>query len=183
MVLRPSTKSLQQACQLGIQMAKRERRIMPILSGASHHATFVQFMTAHRHRLEILPAFEQWDRALHKIADQEGKRLGLKPHDHTQWDDFLHQVFNPVRCSFWFGWEGVYNLRKLYDQEMELARRQAEAPSVLRVFNPPISPLIPQSPLPDRFYDMKEWDQMASDMASLELSPEDVPEEPRSAES
>jgi hypothetical protein len=172
MSVRPSTKVLQQACQLGMQMAKRDRRIIAILSGAHQYTTYVQFITAHRYRLEGLTAFEPWDRALHKLAEDEGLRLGLKPDDHRQWDTYLNQVFTPIRCSFWYGWESVFNLRKLYDEQIALAQRDVEQPTVLRVFNPPVSPLIPSSPLPDRFYEEKEWDQIAREM-DLQASEEE----------
>lgn len=165
MDLRPSTRALQRACQLGIQMAKRDRRIIPILSGAYQYCTYVQFITAHRHRLEHLAAFEPWDAALHKISEEEGERLELRPEDPRQWDPFLDKVVIPIRCAFWYGWESVYHLRKLFDQQVMLAQRTTDRPNVLRVFNPPVSPLIPSSPLPDRFYEEQEWDQIAKEMA------------------
>lgn len=165
MDLRPSTRALQRAFQLGIQMAKHESRIIPILSGAHQYATYIQFATAHRHRLEGISAFERWEMVLEKIAEDEGNRLSLRSDDPRQWDPFVNAVVTPIRCAFWYGWEGVYNLRKLYDQQVELASRATTSPSILRVFNPSSSPMIPSSPLPDRFYEERAWDEIASSMA------------------
>lgn len=165
MDLRPSTRALQRAFQLGILMAKQEGRIIPILSGAHQYATYIQFATAHRHRLESLGAFERWETALEQLANAEGKRLNLRSDDPRHWDPFINAIVTPIRCSFWYGWESAFNLRKLYEQQVKLARRETSSPAILRVFNPPSSPLIPSSPLPERFDDDRQWDEIAASMA------------------
>jgi len=168
MDLRPSTRALQRAYQLGTRMAKRDRRIIPALSGAHQYPTYILFLTVHRHRLEQLAAFEPWDAALHNISEEEGERLELRPEDPRQWDPFVNQVVVPIRCAFWYGWESVYDLRKLYDQQVHSARHETDPPNVLRVFNPQVSPLISSSPLPDHLYEEQEWDQIAKEMAQEE---------------
>lgn len=160
----PSRAALQSAWELGRQMAKTERRLIPILSGAHQYVSYPMFLAAHRHRLEMAAVYGPWEARLHALSDREAVNRRLKLDDQAHWDLAHTHIYVPLRCSFWFGWEGVYRLQMLYEQQVELHRRQTEAPTVLRVFNPPQSPLIPCSPIPDKFTDDDRWDSMVNQM-------------------
>jgi hypothetical protein len=160
-VTQPSKATLQKAWELGREMARRERRLMPVLSGAHEYPTYLRFIAAHRCRLEHTRVFEPWDAQLHKMIEVEGRRARLDLNNPQQWETLYAQLGTPIRCAFWYGWEQSFRLQKLYDQQMELARRAAEKPKVLRVYNPPQSPMIPSSPIIDRMSDNDRWDTIA----------------------
>jgi hypothetical protein len=65
-----------------------------------------------------------------------------------------------LRAVFWKGWEHTYHLEKLYSQQIELYHRQQPQVGVLRIHNPPQSPLIPCSPIPDKYADDDRWDSL-----------------------
>ena len=174
----PSREVLQQAFVLGQQLARTERRLIPRLSGAHEYASYAQFITTHRHRLEQSKVYEEWDVKLHEVVAEEGRRCGLNVDSPGAWEILFTYIATPVRCSFWYGWESVFNLQKLYKQEVELARRSRAGDGVLRICNPlpepnpPQSPLIPCSPLPDKFADDEQWDSMTIQMMDQLNTPE-----------
>jgi hypothetical protein len=154
-----SKAALKKAFHLGVKMAQTERRIIPYLSDAHQYTSYRAFMVMHQRRLEQHHAFEPWDMKIVALAEREASRL-----DAQQPWELASRIEVPLRSSFWFGWERAYRLKHLYEQQVELARRQHAPSAVLRVHNPPVSPLIPSSPLPEKVADDDRWANLAVEM-------------------
>lgn len=159
-----SAETMQTAFEMGCRMAHTERRVIPYLSGAHHYTNYTQFLLMHRHHLEAYPAFEAWDAKIIQLAEREARLLGVRSDTRQGWEAAHNHIEVPLRSSFWFGWETVYRLKHLFEQQIELRRRMEEPSAILRVHNPPMSPLIPCSPLPDKFADDASWDNLAIEM-------------------
>lgn len=119
-------------------------RLVPVLDGAHQYVTYVQFMTAHRHRMAQSDIYTAWDQRLQPIIEAEARRFGLKMHDPAHWDRVETALAVPIRCAFWYGWEQVQNLQKKYEKYVQ-ERREREGVTMVC-----IAQAMPQSPIIER---------------------------------
>lgn len=156
-----SRSTLRKAWEFGHEMARREPRIRPVLTGAQDCPTYARFVGTHRYNQEHTREFEPWNDGLLKIIEAECRRLRLEVYDPPRWGTPAAEVSMHIRVAFWYGWEVSVGLQKLYEQHMQAARRAAAKPQVLRVFNPekiePIRPL----PVIKQVSETDRWDSLA----------------------
>ena len=114
----PTRYTLERATELGKLMAVTEPRLVPNLKDANEYPGYVEFLLAHRDRLEQHGAFGRWDIRLNALIDAEATTLGFLLNDPDECEEMAIAITAPIRCAFWYGWENVFNLRKRYDQHL-----------------------------------------------------------------
>lgn len=138
--------AIQDAWQVGRTLAMTDPRLVPVLDGAHQYATYVQFMTAHRHRLSQSDIYTACDSKLQKIIEIEARRLGLKVHNPAHWERVESCLAVPIRCAFWYGWEQVHNLKGKYEKFVAARREQENVTMVCHASAMPQSPIIERIP-------------------------------------
>ncbi len=112
---KPSQLSVNQAYDLGKLLATSDPRLTPVLEGAHQYLSYVQFMLAHRHRLQQANVFQEWEERLQQITDAEVKHWSLRLDNPRHWEIIENCLSVPLHCAFWFGWETVYNLKHKFE--------------------------------------------------------------------
>ena len=120
-IQRPSQHVMEAARRLGMQMAMIEPGFSPDVSGAEQYVSYTQFLLFHRKAMETYPRFARWDREIEQLVESQEPRADA---DRKLWDNFITHVAEPIRASFWFGWESAVELHRLYDQHMARVRNK-----------------------------------------------------------
>lgn len=160
----PTRFTLDKATELGRMMAQSEPRLVPTLANAHEFTGYVQFLQAHRHRLEQQPAFHPWDTRLTALIESEGKMLGFVLSDRDEYDELLISIAAPIRAAFWYGWETIHNVKPQYDQLVQQAKAKNSEMQVLQVRNAPEAPKVTRRQVLDESDAF--WDNVASSMLS-----------------
>ncbi len=162
----PTSYTLGKAAELGRLMAITEPRLVAYLVDAHEYAGYVEFLQAHRHRLEQHAAFAPWDYRLNLLIESEGRILGFDVTDRDQADELAFSIDGPIRCAFWYGWETVLNLKKKYDQHIAELHAKDQPVQILRAPEAVIPPVITKRAVAREETDEDFWDAVASDMLS-----------------
>lgn len=112
--LTPSVRAIQKAWRLGRTLAMTDPTFVPQVEDAARFPSYVQFMVEHRRKLQLLPSFWTWDLRLEDMVEDEAERHQLSMD--RDGERILQLIDTPIRCAFWFGWEGVTNLKKRYER-------------------------------------------------------------------
>lgn len=110
----PTVAAIQKAWRLGRTLAMTDPTFVPQLDEAHLHPSYVQFMIDHRKKLEHVPAFWTWDLRLEDLIEDEAERHNLTFDKDAE--QIEKAITTPIKCAFWFGWEGVTNLKKQYER-------------------------------------------------------------------
>lgn len=121
----PSPAAIRLAIKLGGEMAARDAEVRPDLSNASRYANYLRFRDAHREKWEHSDHFiETWQERLSDVADNEGRRLGLRQDDAMQaWETVYNDLMVPLRNLFWEEWERRQELPARFAQAGRLRPR------------------------------------------------------------
>lgn len=139
-VSRPPTRYiLRKAMQLGQKMALKERRLKPRIAGAYQYTSYSLFRTVHRHQITELDAFAPWDAKLQRLIEREANGARVDMSSPRRWEAFYAQVAAPIISTFWYACEQVWQLEKLYDQEVETFQKKLAQHQVLHVYCPDVA--------------------------------------------
>lgn len=162
----PTHYTLEKATELGKLMAITEARLGVCLTDAHEYPGYVEFLQAHRHRLKQHAAFARWDYRLNALIESEGRLLGFDLTDPDQSEEWAIAIDGPIRCTFWYGWETVLNLKKKYDQHLAEARAKDQPLRILRARDVVKSPTITRHAVTATDTDEAFWDTVANNMLS-----------------
>jgi len=159
-------------------MAMAEPHLVPALGDAHEYPGYVQFLQAHRHRLEQESCFPAWDARINALVEREAQMHGYSLADREEWDELVAAVAMPIRCAFWYGWETVHNLKKRFDQHVQAAQAQQSHVQVIKVRNAPDAPEIAQSTTATEQTSEAFWESIATNMLGAMQSPQRSPSQP-----
>lgn len=157
----PSRYILRKAMQLGQKMALKDRRIRPDLAQAYQYPSFDLFRTVYRHHLESLDALAPWDDKLQRLIEREANGARVDMSSQRVWDAFYQNVAMPIRSSFWYGWEQVWQLEGRYSAAVEEFQKRNRKRPVLHVYHPepPAGPVAAKQGVSSE--EQAHWDRVA----------------------
>ncbi len=159
--LRPSQWALKRASQLGAAMAATEPRIAPVLRMAAGYVSYVQFLYVHRRRLEQLRVFEPWEAHLQRLIEREQEMLGFELLERPQWEEFYASIGEPMRCSFWHGWEVAVDLYAQYQRELAQVAQQAKRVQTIEMADDVTAPERAGEPASHADDETTQWTRLA----------------------
>ena len=127
----PSKAALRRAYKLGLTLGGASN-LDAIADIAKAVDGFDEFVLDCQRRLEDTRAFSRWERRLQRLAESEGRRLHFDLDDHRYWDALYVNLLDPLKESFWRGWEDRLEVEQVFESVHRNAPRSA-APAILRV--------------------------------------------------
>jgi hypothetical protein len=129
-MIKPSKTNLRRAIQLGLKMARQQRRLRPHLQLAVTHPQYKEFVFEHRVLLQQSPLFLPWEEQIRQLILREGKAHGIPMDDAMCWEEYGTELVQVFYNAFWYGWEQILQLEQAHAlvlRKLEEARAKAAA--------------------------------------------------------